>query len=141
MEKFATMKKAAELAVTRAVRWRFAYSSDIYDNKSLVTTAKMSDSERLGDEDSFYTVSNGGAIGFSEDGQEIEWLFLPEPDMNEPLPKKIVSVRKVSVSPPAESPPAESPPIVNQPKFCFRCGSPITPGARFCGKCGAKLFE
>ncbi|MDE6636591.1 MAG: DUF2628 domain-containing protein [Lachnospiraceae bacterium] len=27
-----------------------------------------------------------------------------------------------------------------QPAFCSRCGSPLTPGNRFCGKCGAPIM-
>jgi len=30
---------------------------------------------------------------------------------------------------------------VYRPKFCGRCGAPITPGANFCGRCGMGLTE
>lgn len=35
-------------------------------------------------------------------------------------------------------PPVQQPTV--QPRFCQKCGSPLTAGAKFCQKCGNKIF-
>ncbi len=77
MKQFNTMLKAAEYAVTCCGSFRFATSDEKYDTKGLLGIAEVSDAENPADEDSFYVVSPGGAIGFCEDGEDIDWLFLP----------------------------------------------------------------
>src|SRR5690554_3709586 len=75
--RFITLSEAAEIAITYCDRWSFATSDELYDRASLQGIAQVHDEETCVDEDSFYVVSPGGAIGFSEDGEIIDWLFLP----------------------------------------------------------------
>ena len=118
-QKFETLSKAAEVAATRCGEWCFATARDeLYDCTSLLEMAKIHDEESLGDEDSFYLVSPGGAIGFSGDSAEIDWLFIPL-DSNEELPASIEPAAGIDL--------------------CPKCGSRTTAGARFCGACGTKL--
>ena len=116
MERFDTMLEAAEHAATNCGSFRFATSNDRYDVKGLLVLAETSDSENPIDEDSFYVVSPGGAIGFCEDGDDIDWLFLTDSGIDENLPTTY-----------------QLDPQIN---FCSQCGSCVVPGARFCGKCG-----
>ncbi|HHX94899.1 MAG TPA: zinc ribbon domain-containing protein [Clostridia bacterium] len=118
MNRFDTMLEAAEFAATLCAGWSFAYSDDRYRKKSLLGLAEIHDQENPADEDSFYVVSPAGAIGFSEDGETIDWLFLPL-NCNEDLPLNFEPV------------PAKN--------FCRECGKPVSPGANFCGACGMKL--
>ena len=119
MDKFITMLEAAEFAATLCGSWSFATSNDRYDVKGLLVLAETSDSENPVDEDSFYVVSPNGAIGFCEDGEEIDWLFLSDAALNEDLPSTYQAVSQI--------------------KFCPKCGSGVVPGAHFCSKCGGKL--
>ncbi len=119
MERFNTLLEAAEFAATRCKSWNFATADDRYDVKDLLVLAETSDSENPIDEDSFYVVSPSGAIGFCDDGEEIEWLFLSDAAPNEDLPLMYQTAAQV--------------------KFCPKCGSGVVSGARFCGACGAKL--
>ena len=121
MERFDTMLEAAEFAATRCTSWRFATSNDRYDAKGLLVLAETSDSENPIDEDSFYVVSPGGAIGLCEDGEDIDWLFLSVAAPNEDLPTRY-----------------QAPPQIN---FCPKCGAPAVPGTHFCGQCGCKLKQ
>lgn len=116
--RYETLSEAAEAAAARCDRWRFATSDELYDSADLQGLAQVHDEETGTDEDSFYLVSLGGAIGFSEDGETIDWLFLPL-NGTEDLPRFV-----------------ETAPAVN---FCGKCGKPVAPGARFCGACGARL--
>lgn len=79
--------------------------------------AQIHDEENLADEDSFYIVSIAGAIGFSEDGEAIEWLFL-HLNSKEDWPLLLREVAALNL--------------------CKDCGKPIVPGARFCGACGTR---
>jgi ribosomal protein L40E len=119
MDKFIPMLEAAEFAATLCGSWSFATSNDRYDVKGLLVLAETSDSENPVDEDSFYVVSPNGAIGFCEDGEEIDWLFLSDAALNEDLPSTYHAVSQI--------------------KFCPKCGSGVVPGAHFCSKCGGKL--
>jgi len=120
MNCYATLTEAARFAMTRCSGWRFAYSDEVYDLSSLPGIAEIHDAENPADEDSFYLVSPGGAIGFTYDnGETIDWLFLPGNDTGEALPSSFTV-----------------PPEV---RFCPKCGKPVDPGARFCGGCGEKL--
>jgi ribosomal protein L40E len=119
MERFDTLTEAAAYAATLCGRFRFATSDERYDAKGLLVLAETSDSENPADEDSFYVVSPGGAIGFCEDGGDIDWLFLSEAAPNEDLPLTYQAAPQI--------------------KFCPKCGAPVIPGARFCGKCGNRL--
>lgn len=116
--RYTSLFEAAGIAATRCNRWRFATADEVYDHNSLLGIAEIHDAENPTDEDSFYLVSPGGAIGFSEDGESIDWLFLPQ-NRTEDLP---LTVRLEA--------------MIN---FCAKCGERVTPGARFCGACGAKL--
>ena len=120
MEKrYQSLSEAAKIAVTRCNGWRFATTEgEFYDPAELKGIAEVHDSEAGLDEDSFYLVSPDGAIGFSEDGETIDWLFLPL-EGNEKLP--------LNLEPKAAA------------NFCPKCGEPAVPGALFCGACGAKL--
>ncbi len=77
MKKFAALSEAARYAVSITGRWRFADSSDEYDRDRLLVESEFSDEENPADEGSYYVVADNGAIGFSEDGAEVDWLFLP----------------------------------------------------------------
>ena len=119
MRQFESLLEAAEYAATIAGGWRFAYSKDTYTEVTLLPLAETADSENPIDEDSFYVVSPGGAIGLCEDGEDIDWQFLPDNAPNEELPLTHQSVPQM--------------------KFCPNCGAPVAPGSRFCSKCGNKL--
>lgn len=115
---YTTLSEAAKIAITRCDKWHFATSDELYDIASLQGIAQIHDQETGVDEDSFYVVSPGGAIGFSEDGETIDWLFVPL-NCTEELPLTFEPETAIN--------------------FCAKCGGRITPGARFCGACGAKL--
>ncbi|MGI6449210.1 MAG: zinc ribbon domain-containing protein [Desulfitobacteriia bacterium] len=120
--RYATLSEAAEKAVTRCDGWHFATSEDEqYDRASLQGVAQIHDEESGADEDSFYVVSPGGAIGFSEDGEIIDWLFIPLNSSTEELP--LVLGPETAMN------------------FCPKCGGSITSDQRFCGACGAKLLS
>ena len=118
MKQYSTLYEAAEFAATLCTGWSFATLDEKYDRNSLLGIAEIHDEENPADEDSFYLVSPGGAIGFSEDGETIDWLFLPL-NCTEELP--------LAIKPET---------VIN---FCAKCGKPVTPDARFCGACGTKL--
>ncbi len=42
-------------------------------------------------------------------------------------------------TPAAPSVPSPAQPARTSPRFCWKCGHPLSPGARFCGACGAKV--
>ncbi len=119
MKQYDSLLEAAEFASTLATGWRFAYSSDEYEKTALLSLAETSDSENPIGEDSFYVVSPSGAIGLCEDGEDIDWQFLSNPDTGEDLPTTFA--------------------VAPQVKFCPKCGAPVVPGARFCNKCGGKF--
>lgn len=119
MNRFNTMREAAEFAATLCAGWSFAHSDEKYDKKGLLGIAEIHDEENPADEDRFYVVSPSGAIGFCEDGEDIDWLFLSGSGEAEDLPAKL--------------------PTALQIKFCPKCGSSVVPGARFCGQCGKAL--
>ena len=119
MTRFNTIREAAEFAATLCTGWSFAHSDEKYDKKALLGIAEIHDEENPADEDSFYVVSPSGAIGFCEDGEDIDWLFLSGSSADEDLPATY-----------------QADPQIN---FCPKCGSSVVPGARFCGACGAKL--
>lgn len=116
--RYTTLSDAAETAASRCRAWRFATSDEVYDRTTLSGIAEIHDKESPADEDSFYLVSPGGAIGFSEDGENIDWLFLPL-NYTEDLP--------LTIQP-------ES--VIN---FCPQCGGHVTPGTRVCGACGTSF--
>lgn len=117
-QRYSTLSDAVETAVSRCKKWRFATSDDLYESTGLRGIAQVHDEEACTDEDSFYIVSPGGAIGFSEDGEAIAWLFLPL-HCTEDLPLSLETVPEIN--------------------FCGKCGKPVSSGARFCGACGTKL--
>ncbi len=115
--RYDSLSEAVLIAITRCKQWEFALSSEeFYDAQSLQAMASISDEENPCDEDSFYLVSPAGAIGFSEDGEAIEWLFIPV-NHNEDLPLEV----EITAN------------------FCAQCGGGISPGARFCGSCGRRI--
>ena len=119
MKQFTTLLEAAEFAVTLATGWNFATADERYEKTTLLALAETSDSENPIDGDSFYVVSPSGAIGFCEDGEDIDWLFLSDAAPNEDLPLIYQTAAQV--------------------KICTKCGSGVVSGARFCGKCGERL--
>lgn len=119
MKTFATMLEAAQFAATLTEGWDFAYSKDKYDKGGLLGISQAHDDENPADEDSFYVVSPGGAIGFCEDGEDIDWLFLPDSGPGEDLPTSYQAEAEMN--------------------FCPQCGSKVVPGAHFCDKCGTRL--
>ncbi|MGB4606941.1 MAG: zinc ribbon domain-containing protein [Tissierellia bacterium] len=119
MKKFNSLLDAARFAATISENWHFANSEETYIKETLLTLAKISDSEDPIDEDSFYLVSPSGAIGLCPDGEDIDWLFLVGPD-DEDLPSTYT----------------ESPEL----NFCPKCGYAIVSGANFCDECGERLY-
>ncbi len=118
-QRYSTLSAAAEVAATRCGQWQFATAVDeVYDRFSLIGVAEIHDGEADVDEESFYVVSPKGAIGFSESGETIDWLFLPLGSTEE-LPPTVGGQESAN--------------------YCSQCGSPLEPGARFCGSCGTKL--
>ncbi|NLC41008.1 MAG: hypothetical protein GX763_08850 [Clostridiaceae bacterium] len=79
MKKFGSLSEAAQYAVNITGRWRFVASYDEYDSSRLLIESELSDEENPADEGSYYVVADNGAIGFSEDGAEVDWLFSPLP--------------------------------------------------------------
>lgn len=119
MKRYNSLLEAAEYAVTCCNNWNFAFTDEKYDTQSLLTMAEVSDSENPVDEDCFYVVSNNGAIGLYEDGEDIDWIFLPAHGKYEDLPVIFEATF--------------------QNKFCSECGTELTIGDRFCGACGAQI--
>lgn len=76
MKQFNSLLKAAEFATTLATDWVFNNTDERYHQYELLTLAETSDSENSLDEDCYYVVSSDGMIGFLEEGEEVEWLFL-----------------------------------------------------------------
>lgn len=118
MKQFNSMLEAAEFAATFTDGWRFAYSEDTYTKANLLTLAQTSDEENPIDEDNFYVVSPSGDIGLCEDGEDIDWLFLVNPDRGQILPSAFTT---------------------QQINFCPKCGNGMVPGAQFCDECGAEM--
>lgn len=76
--RYPTLSEAAEMAVTLCRSWLFTASGEPYDKDSLLDITQIFHDEEIWlNENSFYLVSPRGAIGFSEDGEKIEWLFIP----------------------------------------------------------------
>lgn len=119
MKQFESLLEAAEYAASITGDWRFAYSNDTYTKSTLFPLAETADNENPIDEDSFYVVSPGGAIGLCEDGEDIDWQFLPNLDAGETLPETYTAALRIN--------------------FCPKCGNNVILGARFCAKCGARL--
>lgn len=117
-KRYNTLTGASKVALTRCERWGFYIGEETYDSKSLLSLAEIHDAEMPADEDSFYMVSPGGAIGFAPEGDAIDWLFIPM-DSTEELPETVDRIVPA--------------------KFCSKCGTPTEPGALFCGSCGEKL--
>lgn len=86
MEKFDSLLNAAKFATTLSGNFRFATSRDRYDVEDILALAETSDNEDPIDEDCFYVVSSGGAIGFCGYDEDIDWLFLPDAVTMEGLP-------------------------------------------------------
>ncbi len=119
MEKFSSMEEAVEFAATLCNSWTDAFSADNrYNADDMAGMAEINDDEHPLDEDDdgFYAVSPAGAIGISDDGEGINWLFISGHAPNEDLPAQFTAAI--------------------QARFCFKCGAPVVPGARFCEQCG-----
>ena len=78
MTKHKTLTEACEAAGAICKAWQFQQERDEqYDLRNLLGQAEIYDAEDGEDEDRFYAVREDGAIGCAEDGENIEWLFLP----------------------------------------------------------------
>lgn len=86
--RYGSLTEASKIAITRCNRWDIFTGDEVYDSRSLIGIAEIHDSEAPADEGSFYVVSQGGAIGFAEDGENIDWLFIPV-NSTEELPEVI----------------------------------------------------
>ncbi len=86
--KYLSLSAAAKAATNHCNRWRFAISREHYNAVSLLELVKMSDDENPIDEDQFCVVSLAGSVGICVDGEEIDWLFLADKDMDRELPVK-----------------------------------------------------
>lgn len=79
--KFYGCLDAAEFAATITNEWKDAQSGEIYDKKTLFAICETSDDENPldeDDEDSYYIVSDAGAIGITDDaGESVDWCFIP----------------------------------------------------------------
>lgn len=76
MNKYDSLLGAARYAATLSNHWDFSTSDEKYDVNGLLTIAEISDAENPADEHSYYLVSPEGSIGFCEDGDYVDWLFL-----------------------------------------------------------------
>jgi len=120
MKKFATLYEASNYAVTLCSAWKFSTSNEFYDTSSLQETAKIHDKESMDDEDSFYVVSDSGAIGFCIDSDtDIDWYFIRRDNPDEDLPNRYIEN--------------------NMQRYCTNCGKPAKSDARFCIACGQRL--
>lgn len=121
MKQFSTLYHAAEFAATLCTNWSFATADEKYDKDGLLGIADIHDAENPADEDSFYLVSPYGSIGFCQDGEEIDWLFLADSGAGEDLTLTFVDTSEI--------------------KFCPQCGAEVVPGGRFCAQCGEQLLR
>lgn len=121
MRKFNSLYQAASLASTLSKGWSFSTSDERYDTESLLTISEVHDSENPADEDSFYLVSNDGSIGFCDDEEHIDWLFISDLCDLDNLPESYTSIPQVN--------------------FCSNCGTPVVDGANFCGSCGLSFKD
>lgn len=119
MMRFTSLLEAAELAKSLATDWRFAYSSERYDVKGLLTLAQTSDSEDPIDEGCYYVVSASGAIGYCDYNNDIDWLFISDSSVETDLPSTYQ--------------------LFSKGNFCSKCGNSIMPSNKFCGNCGNAL--
>ena len=81
-EKSRSMKDAVALAVQRASQWHFKDEEELSDASYISFAAEEHDSEYgldPEDEESYYVVTDDGAIGLTEDGgASVDWLFIPK---------------------------------------------------------------
>ena len=120
MKKYNSLFDAANYAKSITHRWRFFYSTEMYDIYTLPEIAKIHDSETGVFEDCFYIVLDSGAIGFTDDfGENVDWLFLPYDKLDEHLPESV---------------------SLNDPlMFCKYCGKQISRNSNLCKYCGKRL--
>ena len=109
---------AVTYATTLCERWEFYNDRSFYDPLYLMDLAKANDQEFILDEDGSYVVSEEGAIGQSDDGEEIQWLVIPV-TLQGTLPNTIHE------------------PEVK--RFCTHCGAVVLSPGKFCGQCGGAL--
>ncbi len=120
MVQFDNLAEAVECASARCANWTDSTEADKkYSVSDMTGMAEAADDEDPLDEDSFYAVSPAGAIGISNDGENIAWLFIATAAPDEVLPARL--------------------PAAPQTNFCTQCGTPVVPGARFCGNCGVQV--
>ena len=122
-EKAGSMKEAVALAMQRASQWHFKDDEELSDASYLAFAAEENDTEYgldPEDEESYYVVTEEGAIGLTEDdGASVDWLYLPEGKSMEDYPEELTG---------------EEAQI-----FCSTCGRPNPGDSVFCTWCGAKL--
>lgn len=122
-EKSRSMKDSVALAVQRASQWHFKDEDELSDVSYLSFAAEEHDSEYgldPEDEESYYVVTDDGAIGLTEDdGASVDWLYIPKGHSLEEYPEVLAE---------------ESTQI-----FCSSCGKPNPGDSVFCTWCGAKI--
>ncbi len=143
------MADAAALAAQVCNMWKFQDTSERADEGLLRYAGSEQDaisSLSIVDPDSYYLVSQEGAIGITEDGGEsINWLYLPVDKTMSSMPKRLKKGEPWPVEP--QKPLEERAMSYDMPKapepqgfkFCRRCGNPVKPTAKFCKTCGNRM--
>lgn len=129
MMKYPNLSEAVKQAINLCDKWRFMYADELYDTDSFPGIAQVYDEDSLADEDSYYVVAPSGAIGFIEEGDAIEWLFLNADKQKEVLPSTIGEMQRGE----------PSRDIAKDAEFCTHCGAIIEADSVFCEKCGEKI--
>lgn len=148
------MAKAAKLASAVCQQWKFQDEvGNVIDASLLEYSAGEQDNAGTVDPDdpeSYYIVSPDGAIGLTEnDGENVEWLFLPLHRTVASLPKKLKRgepwPEAITLPTPQPAPTAPQP-AASQPfasptagSICPNCGKPVAPGSKFCMRCGTPM--
>lgn len=139
------MVSAVKIAAAVCQQWKFQDEADnIIDVSLLEYSAGEQDGGGMvdhADPESYYIVSPDGAIGLTEnDGESIEWLFLPLNRSVASLPKKLKKGEpwpEKNIAPAQQSVPISAPAMTEN--VCPKCGKAFNPGSKFCMGCGAQL--
>jgi hypothetical protein len=66
------------------------------------------------------------------------WLHIPDVE-SQPAPAHSPALKPKTAPKPEPKPVPQPEP--SAPRFCRRCGTPLTPGAAFCKRCGTKILR